>query len=411
MTQPLTLYDKAQHALAKAKRVDEVKSIRHKAVAMQVYAKQAQDRRLIEDATEIRLRAERCAGELLREMAKRKERDTGKGNRNPSLKSRRATPKLADLGVTKTQSSRWQQLADLDDTQFEKQVETARDKAGNSLNSIHREIKRRQKRETYATRTEQGCTVVDLQALADSGAQFGVIYPDLPSDYFSYFEKGKERSADQYYDSINALGPLIRELAAPDCALFLCTTWSHLRLAFNVLDAWDFKYSTCAFDWVKTNLKEGTPVLDDLKDDDIHFGMGHAPRLGTEPVLFATRGSPFRLENSVPQVVIAPVGAHSEKPEEIRRRIERLFPGPYLQLFGRKLVPGWVVWGQEIARAELAAPAAAPSKSNIFQGNGETSAEELKAKHNAAAPVPEDLSIPPFLRRPIIQQTTENADD
>ncbi len=42
--------------------------------------------------------------------------------------------------------------------------------------------------------------------------------------------------------------------------------------------------------------------------------------------------------------------AHSEKPEEVRRRIERLYAGPYLELFGRREAPGWWVWGNEIAR-------------------------------------------------------------
>jgi N6-adenosine-specific RNA methylase IME4 len=53
--------------------------------------------------------------------------------------------------------------------------------------------------------------------------------------------------------------------------------------------------------------------------------------------------------------VFAPRGEHSEKPEEVRRRIERLFPGPYLELYGRKLVPGWTVWGNEIPRERLEA--------------------------------------------------------
>ncbi len=50
------------------------------------------------------------------------------------------------------------------------------------------------------------------------------------------------------------------------------------------------------------------------------------------------------------QIIIAPVGEHSAKPEEARHRIERLFPGPYLELYGRKPVPGWTVWGNEIRR-------------------------------------------------------------
>jgi hypothetical protein len=102
----LVRYDAARAALAEARGVDEVKSIRDKAVAMQEYARQAKNGQLIEWATEIRLRAERKAGQLLTEMAKR-------GERLASAKCNDVLH-LQDLGISRMQSSRWQKLGAMD---------------------------------------------------------------------------------------------------------------------------------------------------------------------------------------------------------------------------------------------------------------------------------------------------------
>jgi hypothetical protein len=84
------------------------------------------NRQLEADAYEIRLRAERRAGELLGEMEKH---SGGRPEKTGSEPRPVSTPKLSDLGVTKSQSSRWQRLADLPDEQFEAKVDRAKRKA------------------------------------------------------------------------------------------------------------------------------------------------------------------------------------------------------------------------------------------------------------------------------------------
>lgn len=122
---PLRLYENARAALAELHRIDEVKDFRDKAAALELYARQAKDTELINKATEIRIRAEIRAGELLREMEKPKG-SPGNQYTGPVPRGNRSNPTLADLGVTKKQSHKWQKLAALSDPEQEAVITRAK---------------------------------------------------------------------------------------------------------------------------------------------------------------------------------------------------------------------------------------------------------------------------------------------
>lgn len=116
----LVRYDAMCRAIAEAYSIDEVKEIHDKATAMQVYMKQAKNREAERRAAEIRLRAERRVGEFLKDMDlssahARLAARRGRGDPDPAD----APPSLEKLGVTNTESYKWQQMASIPTEGFE----------------------------------------------------------------------------------------------------------------------------------------------------------------------------------------------------------------------------------------------------------------------------------------------------
>lgn len=116
MTTELTIYSNAKRAIAEYKTVDEVKDFRDKAVAVEAYAKQANDRELEWDAARARVRAERRCGELLLELEKAK---GGQPYQSNGTTSSEPPKTLSEMGLTKDQSSKFQQLARVPEDEFE----------------------------------------------------------------------------------------------------------------------------------------------------------------------------------------------------------------------------------------------------------------------------------------------------
>lgn len=126
----LVRYDAACAALAKAKAVDEAKEIRNVSEAMRAYARQAKNRELEIDATEIRIRAERRIGQLMKKqqeaglMAKGtkgqlKGKDASGGSiKNPPEKS----ITLAEVGIDKSLAARARKYAAMPDEEWKKEI-------------------------------------------------------------------------------------------------------------------------------------------------------------------------------------------------------------------------------------------------------------------------------------------------
>ncbi len=111
-------YDSACRALAEAHRIDEVKDIHDKAAAFQEYARISKNYDLEKQAYEIRMRAERRAGQLLRNMKKNK----GGGSNQHRSRTGTGAPKLSEIGITKKESSNWQNTANLSEPEFEQKI-------------------------------------------------------------------------------------------------------------------------------------------------------------------------------------------------------------------------------------------------------------------------------------------------
>ena len=169
--------------------------------------------------------------------------------------------------------------------------------------------------------------------------KYSIIYADPP---WRYRNKNLRGVAENHYPTMNIddICTLpVSEIAAQDSALFLWATFPMLTEALRVIEAWGFHFKTVAFVWLKQNRKAKTWF----------YGMGFWTRSNAEICLLATKGHPKRKDKAVHQFIISPLEAHSKKPDEVRKNIERLMGDlPRIELFARQHNVGWDVWGNEV---------------------------------------------------------------
>ena len=192
-------------------------------------------------------------------------------------------------------------------------------------------------------RALDGVVVARLEPLVADGCRYGTILADPPWRY----DQTPRGAAARHYPtmSLDELAALpVGRLAAPDCFLHVWATHGFYAEARRLMAAWGFAYRSVLV-WVKPQL-----------------GTGHYWRSSCEFLLLGVRGRPRFRDRSVPNWLCATRGWHSEKPEAVRRLVELVSPGPYLEMFARRPTPGWTAFGNEVSPpAATADPCSTPS--------------------------------------------------
>lgn len=166
--------------------------------------------------------------------------------------------------------------------------------------------------------------------------KYKTIYADPP---WPEHGGGKiKRGADRHYPlmtvpNIKLLN--VQQFADADCHLYMWVTNNFLQHGLDIMTTWGFTYKTM-ITWAKDRI-----------------GLGQYFRGQTEHVLFGVKGRPpYKTVDGKRQqgatLISAPRGRHSVKQEAMRRMIETVSYGPYLELFARRPAPGWDIWGNEV---------------------------------------------------------------
>lgn len=181
---------------------------------------------------------------------------------------------------------------------------------------------------------------------------------DVPWAYerTSDHEKLRGYSTDHEYPSLTTEELAKLPIGEMMNYLFMWTTGPFMEDAYKLIRAWGFKPITSLY-WVKcTEIHPGgiafPPELthEGVEENKFKFkpeyNVGYWFRGCVEPIILAKRPG-------VPSIrtpfigLLSPNAGHSRKPQTLHQLCESHFPGPYIEIFGRRATPGWTVLGNE----------------------------------------------------------------
>lgn len=313
MTELVSL-DGAERMLAEASTLDEIMDVRARAEAMRRFAAARLGREQTNYAAEIKLRAERKAGEVLHDM------DKNPGG-NPSHDVRGLVPTLADLGITYMQSSRWQQVAVIDEAIFERYIAEVKASPDGDLTTVGLIAEARTPRGDYSR-----------PDLPPGSYRTIVIDPPWPMERIERTARPMQPGTLDYPTmTLEEIKGKWRDgLAAPDgCHVYLWFAHKYLPAALDCFKAWGVDYQ-CLMTWVKPTGM--TPYSWMYNTEHVLFG-----HVGSLPLNVLGRRLSFE----------APVVRHSQKPDVFYELVRDVSPEPRLDMYARGPHDGFEAWGNE----------------------------------------------------------------
>ena len=176
--------------------------------------------------------------------------------------------------------------------------------------------------------------------------KYQIIYADPCWNYKGQTQHAGKKNSDtggalKHYPTMTLkqlleLKPMIDDMADKDCLIYMWTSSPHLDQAIALLKGWGFDYSTIGFVWDKQKVNPSFYTM-----SQIEICLIGKRKKGKIP---QPRGA-----RNIRQFVSEMRGRHSEKPSEVRERIELMFPTQNkIELFARKRVENWDCWGNEV---------------------------------------------------------------
>lgn len=193
----LARVEAAHRALTEARTLPDVQRIRDVAETLRTLARQAKLSLETQNmAAELRIRAERKSGELLREMPPGQGRRTDLEEVSADTTPSAMRPPLAELGISRDQSSAWQKIADIPADRFEEHIDQTK-AAGDELTTagvlrLAEEVREEEARvidvqpREVTARAPRAAEVAEAQAVADQ-------LVDLAGDPHGRIAAAKER--------------------------------------------------------------------------------------------------------------------------------------------------------------------------------------------------------------------------